>query len=147
MDYEVVTLQEKTVVGVSDKTGNSDPKMGAIIGELWRKLYQDGISQQIQNRVNEYAIGLYSDYEGEQYSVTVGHEVSQAENDNLVKKVIPAGNYAKFSVHGDMQKAVAQSWEAIWQMNLDRSYTGDFEEYLNCVDGVADINLYIALKD
>lgn len=146
MQYEVVTLQEKIVVGVSEKTGNNDPKMGAVIGELWRKLYQDGISEQIQNKVNTYAIGLYSDYEGEEYCVTVGHEVSAAGNENLVKKVIPAGKYAKFSVHGDMQKAVEESWGAIWQMDLDRSYTGDFEEYLNCVDGISDIDIYIALK-
>ncbi|MDD2972592.1 MAG: GyrI-like domain-containing protein [Lachnospiraceae bacterium] len=146
MEYEVVTLQEKILVGVSATTGNSDPKMGAVIGELWRKLYQDGISGEIQNKANAYAIGLYSDYQGEQYCVTVGHEVTKAENENLTTKVIPAGKYAKFFIHGDMQKAVADAWGTIWQMNLERSYAADFEEYLNCVDGEADINLYIALR-
>jgi len=34
----------------------------------------------------------------------------------------------------------------IWKMDLKRSFTGDFEEYLNCDWENADIEIYIALK-
>lgn len=146
MNYEVVKLEEKIVVGVSAVTGNSDPDMGKIIGGLWEKLYQSGISSVIKNKVNEYAIGLYSDYEADKYCVTAGSEVSKAENSDLTIKIIPAGKYAKFSVHGNMEKAVAEAWGEIWQMTLDRSFTGDFEEYLNCDFENCDIDLYVALK-
>ncbi|MFV0517019.1 MAG: GyrI-like domain-containing protein [Aminipila sp.] len=146
MKYEVVNLDEKVIVGVSAVTGNSDPDMGKIIGGLWCKLYQEGIHETIKNRVNEYAIGLYSNYEKDTYCVTAGCEVSKAENQELTVKVIPQGRYAKFSVHGHMEKAVAEAWEKIWQMDLDRSFTGDFEEYLNADFENADIDLYIALK-
>ncbi len=146
MTYEIVNLEEKIVVGVSAVTGNSDPEMGAIIGGLWEKLYQGGINEQIKNKVNEYAIGLYSDYKDDQYCVTVGSEVSKADNENLTAKVIPAGRYAKFSIHGHMVQAVAQAWEAIWQLDLERSFTGDFEEYYNCDATQADIAIYIALR-
>lgn len=61
-------------------------------------------------------------------------------------KTIPAGRYAKFSVHGHMEKAVANAWKEIWQINLDRSYTGDFEEYLNDDFEHCDIDIYIALN-
>lgn len=146
MNYEIVTLAEKIVVGVSAVTGNSDPGMGEIIGGLWERLYQGGVSETIRNKVNESAIGLYSDYAGDRYCVTAGSEVSAAENPELTTKVIPAGRYAKFSVHGHMERAVAEAWDQIWQMELDRSYTGDFEEYLNCDFEHCDIDLYIALK-
>lgn len=146
MHYEIVTLEEKIVVGVSATTGNSDPNMGKVIGELWVKLYQGGVNAAIRNKVNEYAIGLYSDYAGDSYCVTAGNQVSKAENPELTVKVIPAGRYAKFSVHGHMERAVAQAWGEIWQMDLPRSFTGDFEEYLSCDVDHCDIDLYIALK-
>ena len=60
MNYENVYLEEKTIIGLSAVTGNSDPQMGEIIGGLWKNFYQNGIYDSIRNKVNEYAIGLYS---------------------------------------------------------------------------------------
>lgn len=146
MDYKVVQLEEKIIVGVSALTGNSDPDMGEIIRGLWIELYQGGVSSMIKNKSNQYAIGLYSDYTSDQYCVTVGNEVTRAENPDLTVKIIPAGKYAKFSVHGHMEKAVANVWGEIWQMDLDRSFTGDFEEYLSDDINDCNIDIYIAIK-
>ena len=146
MDYKVVQLEEKIIVGVSALTGNSDPDMGEIIRGLWKELYQGGVSAIIKNKSNQYAIGLYSDYTSNQYCVTAGNEVFNAENPDLTVKIIPAGKYAKFSVHGNMEKAVAKAWEEIWQMDLDRSFTEDFEEYLSDDRNNCDIDIYIAIK-
>lgn len=146
MNYEIVNLEEKTIVGVCTTTGNDDPKMTEKIGKLWVDLYQGGINSKIKNKVNEYAIGLYSDYNENGYTVTAGNEVSKSENSDLTTKIIPAGKYAKFSVHGHMEKAVAEAWGEIWKMDLNRSFTGDFEEYLNNDWENADIDIYIALK-
>ena len=146
MKYDIVTLEEKTVVGVSGVTSHNDPQMSDMIRGLWEKLYPGGVSATINNKINEHAIGLYSDYSGDQYSVTAGNEVSKAENDELTVKTIPAGTYAKFSVHGHMVDAVVKAWEEIWKMDLDRRFTGDFEEYLNSDWEEADIDIYIALK-
>ena len=143
MTYEIVELKEKTIVGFAARTSNEDPQMGAIIGDLWKQLYTPENTEKIQNRVNAYAIGLYSDYDKEGYQVTAGFEVSDAENGNgFAVKTIPAGRYAKFSVHGDMIEAVANSWKEIWETPLDRTFTGDFEEYLS----QEDIDIYIAIK-
>lgn len=146
MNYEVVNLEKKIIVGISAITGDNDPEMGKIIGGLWEKLYQGGVYPTIKNKVNEYAIGLYSDYTADGYCVTAGNEVFKAENPDLTVKTIPAGKYAKFSVHGHMEKAVAEAWTEIWQMNLDRSFTGDFEEYRNADFENCDIDIYIALR-
>lgn len=146
MNYEIVKLEQKALVGVSAITSNADPKMGAVIGGLWERLYQGGINATIKNKINEYAIGLYSDYSNDQYCVTVGNEVSKVENDELAVKIIPAGKYARFSVHGHTGKVVAEAWGEIWKMDLNRSFTGDFEEYLNSDCDNANINIYIALK-
>lgn len=143
MNYEILELKEKTIVGFTARTSNEDPQMGAIIGGLWKQLYTPENAEKIQNRVNAYAIGLYSDYDKEGYQVTAGFEVSDAESRNgFAVKTIPAGRYAKFSVHGDMIEAVANSWKEIWETPLDRTFTGDFEEYLS----PEDIDIYIAIK-
>ncbi|MGL5868427.1 GyrI-like domain-containing protein [Clostridium chrysemydis] len=146
MKYEIVNLKEKTLVGVSAVTSNDDPNMGKIIGGLWEKLYQGGINETIKNKANEYAIGLYSDYADNKYLVTAGNEVCKAENEGLTIKKIPAGKYAKFSIEGHMEKVVAEAWNEIWQMDLDRSYEADFEEYLNSDFNNAKIDIYISLK-
>ena len=36
MNYEIVELKEKTIVGFTARTSNEDPQMGAIIGGLWK---------------------------------------------------------------------------------------------------------------
>lgn len=146
MDYKIVNLDEKTVIGVTCVTGKNDPKMNEKISGLWTKLYQDGINAVIKNKVNEYAIGLYSDYKDDEYVVTVGNEVSKVDNQDLAIKIIPAGKYAKFSIHGDMVTAVQKAWDEIWKMELDRRFSGDFEEYLNSDFKNADIDIYIALN-
>ncbi|WP_040949751.1 GyrI-like domain-containing protein [Gorillibacterium massiliense] len=146
MNYEIVNLEQKTVVGVSAITGNADPKMGEVIGGLWERLYLGGVHAAIKNKTNEHSIGLYSDYSNDQYCVTAGCEVSKLENEELTVKIIPGGKYAKFPVHGNVVTAVAAAWAQIWELDLNRSFTGDFEEYLNSDLENADIDIYIALK-
>lgn len=146
MKVEIVELAKKIVVGVSAETGNSDPEMGAVISGLWQKLYQGGVSGVIPNKINSHAIGLYSDYTKDGYTVTVGHEVSAPGHEEWAVKTIPAGTYAKFSFYGHMQKAVADAWGEIWKMDLDRSFTGDYEEYLDHDGENAHIHIFIALK-
>ena len=147
IEYEVVALPERTVVGVSAVTGNQDPDMGRIIGDLWNRLYEGGVYNQIPNKKNGYSIGLYSDYQEDQYCVTVGCEVTKEGNEELSKKVLPAGKYAKFSIHGNVVTAVQEAWTEIWKMDLPRSFTGDYEEYISSEMEQAEINIYIALKN
>lgn len=146
MKYEIAVLEAKTIAGLSTRTGNDDPNMGSIIGGLWKELFTGGVYEEIKNKTNSYTIGLYSDYMDNTYSITVGAQVMENSNPGLSEKTIPAGKYAVFSVEGDMVAAVAESWNEIWQTELDRSFTGDFEEYLNSDPENAKVKIYIALK-
>lgn len=146
MDYKIIECEEKVIVGVSALTGNSDPEMGSIIGGLWGRLYEGGVIGSIKNKANQYAIGLYSDYSQDKYQVTVGVAVTKNDNPELACRIIPAGKYAKFSVHGNQVTAVSEAWSKIWAMDLPRSFTGDYEEYLNCDCDNADVDIYIALQ-
>lgn len=151
MNYEVVNLNQKKVIGVTCKTKNSDQDMQLKIGSLWNKLYNDGLYAKINNKANDKAVGIYSDYESDcngVYSVTVGCEVNDTCDipEEAIVKVIPEGKYAKFIVKGHMQKAVAEFWGKLWNMNLDRNYKCDFEEYQDCNMENAEIHIYISIN-
>ena len=96
MKYEIVELEPKTVVGISAVTSNNDPEMQKKIGDLWTRLYPGGEIAKIKNRANSFAIGLYSDYEGDNYCVTAGCEVTEADNDDMVIKPFPEENTQNF---------------------------------------------------
>ncbi len=128
MKYEIVTLEEKIAVGISARTNNLSPDMGAVIGGLWNRFY------------NEKA----------DYTTVVACETSEEPPQEMRGQYtvcrIPAGRYARFIVHGDMVQAVAAAWQEIWQMDLPRTFRCDFEEYQNdCMDQ-AEIHIYVGLK-
>lgn len=152
MEYEIVTLKEKIVAGISARTNNASPEMGAVIGGLWNRFYNEGIYNSVSKKANAKALGIYTDYAGDEksdYIAFVGCETEEmpAENDLAICR-IPAGQYAKFVVHGNMIQAVAEAWQAIWQMDLPRAFQCDFEEYQNSDMGDnAEIHIYIGLKE
>ncbi|HWP51169.1 MAG TPA: GyrI-like domain-containing protein [Clostridia bacterium] len=151
MTHEVITLKQKTIVGLTARTANSNPDMGAVIGGLWQKLFEGGLFFSITGKVNDFAVGLYSGYSNshEEYDVTVGCEVNRADKlpEGAVVRVIPQGRYAKFVVFGDKVTAVTGAWAEIWDMSLARSYTGDFEEYVSTnADGDCEVHIYVALE-
>lgn len=147
MNYEIVNLEEKIVVGITARTGNNDPECQKVIGGLWQDFMSKGIWESMKNKANEYCIGLYSNYDFTDmtYDVTIGAEVTQADTKINVKK-IPGGKFALFRVKGDVVKAVSEAWEKIWAIPLERNFAGDFEEYVSNENGIAEINIYVALK-
>lgn len=151
MNYEIVTLDEKIVTGISARTNNTDPNMGMVIGGLWNKFYQDGVYASINNKANDKALGIYTEYAGKEkddYTIFVGCETTTEEKDaSHTICHIPAGRYAKFIAKGDMKEAVAKCWQEIWQMDLKRSFVCDFEEYQNDCMEDAEIHIYIGLLD
>ncbi len=152
MEYEIVTLEEKIAVGISARTNNNSPNMGAVIGGLWNRFYTEGIYASIPEKANEKALGVYTDYAGDEkadYTAIVACETRKQpqENEKYTVHRIPAGRYAKFIVHGDMVQAVADAWMEIWKMNLPRTFLSDFEEYQDDNMEDATIHIYVGLKE
>ena len=154
MKYEIVELEEKVVTGIKIKTTNQNGKAMQDIGMTWQKLFANGIYEKIPNKVNSKTIGLYTEYEGDYtkpYTFIAGAEVSRKVQigEELESIIIPKGKYAKFIITGDVQNSVGQAWQEIWNMNLKRKYTCDFEEYQNNSEDMQEqeIHIYIALED
>lgn len=150
MDYEIVMLEEKIAVGISARTNNLSPDMGAVIGGLWGRFYQEGIYASIPDKANEKAMGIYTEFAGDEkadYTVVVACEVTKepAAGAYTVCR-IPAGRYARFVIHGDMVQAVGSAWQEIWKMDLSRTFICDFEEYQDDSMENAEIHIYVGLK-
>ena len=151
MEYEIVTLEEKIAAGVSARTNNTASDMGAVIGGLWSRFYNEGVYASLPGKVSEKALGIYTDYAGDEkadYTAMVACETSeQLLGEEYAICRIPAGRYAQFVIHGDVVHAVAAAWQEIWQMNLPRAFRCDFEEYQDgCMEN-AEIHIYVGLKD
>lgn len=154
MEYEIVELEEKLVEGISKITTNQNGKAIQDIGIVWQKFFADGEYNKIENKSNNKAIGLYTDYEGDYtlaYNFVACCEVTKKSNnmENRVTKIIPKGKYAKFVIIGDVQNSVGEAWGKIWSMELKRKYTCDFEEYQNNTENMQnqEIHIYIAIED
>ena len=154
MKYEIVELEENVITGIRIKTTNQDGKAMQDIGATWQKLFANGIYEKIPNKVNGKTIGLYTEYEGDYtkpYTFIAGAEVSKEVQigEEIESIIIPKGEYAKFIIIGDVQNSVGQAWQEIWNMNLKRKYTCDFEEYQNNSEDMQkqEIHIYIALDE
>jgi len=151
MEYEIVTLKEKIAVGVSARTNNADPDMGAVIGGLWKKFYGEGVYESVPAKADKKALGIYTEYAGDEkadYTVMAACEaVEEPSKGGYAVCRIPAGRYARFIVHGDMVQAVAKAWQEIWQMDLPRSFQCDFEEYQDDSMDHAEVHIYVGLKE
>lgn len=151
MNYELVTLEEKIAVGVSARTSNTSPDMGEVIGGLWKKFFNEGIYASIPGKVNGKTLGIYTDYTGDkqaEYTTVVACEAEkEPEIGDYAVCRIPAGQYAKFVVRGDMVQAVAAAWQEIGQMDLPRTFVCDFEEYQDERMEDAEIHLYVGIKE
>lgn len=154
MNYEVVRIEEKTVVGIMVRTTNNNGQAMSDIGKVWGEFMQGDAYVSIANKLNAKSIGLYTDYEGDftkPYNFLACCEVSKVQEvpENMVMKTIPAGTYARFVINGHVQKAVGEFWSNLWKMKLDRKYTSDFEEYQNNSGDMEnqEIHIYIAVNE
>ena len=151
MEYEIVTRKEMITAGISARTGNHAPEMMQVIGKLWNRFFNEGIYASIPDKVNEKALGIYTEYAGDEksdYTTVVACETSsEPKDDTYAVCRIPAGKYAKFVIHGDMVQAVAAAWQEIWQMKLERTFQCDFEEYQDDSMDHAEIHIYVGLKE
>lgn len=147
MDYKVVNIKEKLVVGSSIVTSNQENK----IGECWSEFINGGIYQSIPNKKDSKAIGLYYDYKSDMtdiYNFMCCVEVEKKNSVGLKEVVIPQSNYAKFTIKGNMITDVIKVWQKIWEMDLDRKYSYDFEVYHNDSEDINNqtIDIYISIN-
>ena len=149
-----VTIEPFKVIGIAVTTTNENGKSAQDIGALWGKFMGEGIATQIPNKLDENVFSIYTNYQGDHtqpYDTILGCKVSNLDEipEGMVGQSFDGGTYGKFVSKGDLTKGVVfGTWTDIWEEDLDRVFTADFEVYgeraQNPTD--AEVDVLVALK-
>ena len=94
MNYEIVELPERTIVGPTIRTSNNSPEEVAAIGQLWGRFMGEGMDRTIpETRVEPYGcFGLYYDYDMSDmgYTMLVGCETPADAPEGMEAQTIAA---------------------------------------------------------
>ena len=151
MHHTIENQKKKFFIGLKLRTDNQ--KCSLEMPAHKERFFNQNILARIPNKVNGNILAVYTDYEGDYtqpYSWILGAEVSSLDEipAGLVGKVIPESKYAVFTTKGEFPQGLIAAWQAIWQSNLSRSYTADFELYSSDFDPQRhpDVKVFIAIK-
>ncbi len=145
-------LDQFTVAGISVLTTNENNQAQMDISQLWEKFFEEGVLHKIPNRVDDRIYAVYTDYESDYtkpYRFIIGCAVTNADEipTNLTAKIIPAANYEVFPISKNFPEKLIETWHHIWQADLNRVYTADFEVYPEDFDPKnAKLEVYVSIK-
>ncbi len=150
-----ITQKDKMIiVGKEIRTINKDGQCIKSISDLWKEFSDKKLGDKILNKVNpDEILGLYCNYENKEfglYSYIVGYEVSNINSipEGMVYKILPASKYCVVTAKGKTPDKVGSAWSYIWNSDLQRTYTGDFDLYGKKYNDSenAEVDIYVAIK-
>lgn len=143
------------IIGISIRTTNENGQTAQDIGQLWAKFMSEGVLQKIPNKISDEILSIYTNYESDHtkpYDTILGCKVSALDTipDGMISQSFEGGTFAKFLSKGDATKgAVYNTWVDIWNTDLDRLYTADFEVYGEKAQNPSDaeVDIFVAIRD
>lgn len=149
-----VKIEPFKVIGIAVRTTNENGQAGKDIPVLWEKMINEDILNLIPNKIDHTIYSIYTDYEKDHtkpYTTVLGCKVENLDNipEGMVGYSFDGGNYLKFTAKGDLSKnLVINEWIKIWNMDLGRIFTADFEVYGEKAQDPSDaeIDIFIAVK-
>ncbi|MGX5685386.1 GyrI-like domain-containing protein [Chryseobacterium cucumeris] len=142
------------VIGIAVRTTNENGQAGKDIPVLWEKMISKNIVNSIPNKIDNTIYSIYTDYEKDHtkpYTTVLGCKVENLDNipEGMVGYTFDGGEYLKFTTKGDLSKGlVINEWLKIWEMDLNRTFTADFEVYGEKAQNPSDaeVDIFIAVK-
>ncbi len=142
-------------IGIDIRTTNENNQANKDIAELWQRFMAENLLKKIPDKIDEKIYSLYTEYESDHlnpYTAMLGCKVKYLHKtpEGMTGKSFAGGTYIKTSAKGDLMKGlVVNHWAKIWEMDLNRAYTADFEIYgvkaQNPLD--AKVDFYVAIND
>ena len=150
---EIKTKQFK-IIGITVRTTNENDKAMIDIPALWTKFLSGNLIEKIPNKLSSEIYCIYTEYEKDHskpYTTLIGCRVENSNEipDGMIGKEFESGKYQKFTAKGDLTKgAVVQEWSKIWNSDLERIYTADFEVYGEKSQNPenSEVEIYVAIK-
>jgi len=131
------------IVGISIRTTNENDQSAKDIPELWNKFFTEKSGDIIVDKTdtNIYCV----------YTVLLGYKVKGLDSmpKGLKGKSFGGGKYRKYNAKGKLSEGVVyNAWSEIWNSDINRAYTADFEiwgEKAKNPDD-AEIDIFVAVK-
>lgn len=148
-------IEPFSVIGISVRTTNENQQAMTDIGQLWQQFITENYLDKIPNKIDTTVYCIYTDYEKDHtrpYTTVLGCRVSTLDTipEGMVGKTFAGGTYRKTTAKGNIfQGALADAWNAIWNSDLNRSYTADFEVYSEKAKNPedAEVDIFIAIQE
>ncbi len=149
-----VKIEPFMIIGISVRTTNENNQGANEIADLWGKFLGQNVLLAIPNKIDNTIYSIYTDYESDNtkpYTTILGCKVSNLNSipDEMIGKSFDGGNYVKLSAKGDLMKGlIVNKWTEIWEMDLDRAFTADFEVFGEKTQNPndAEVDFLIAVK-
>lgn len=150
-----VKIEPFKLIGIGVRTTNEGQKADKEIAELWKRFMGENLLEKIPNKVDYTIYSLYTEYEDDHtkpYIAILGCKVNNLDEipEGMVGKSFKGGTYIKTSAKGDLMKGlIVNHWVKIWEMDLDRAYTADFEAFGEKAQNPSDaeVDFYVAIKE
>ena len=153
MKIQTEKIKPFQVIGISVRTSNENGQAASDIALLWARFISENMQSKIPNKISEDIVSIYTNYESDHtqaYDTILACKVSSLDviPDGMIGQSFEGGNFAKFLSKGDTTKgAVYNSWLEIWNTDLDRLYTADFEIYGDKAKDPshAEVDIFVAI--
>ena len=142
------------ITGISIRTTNEDGQSSADIPALWNKFMSEGIPARIPGRTDNAIYCVYTNYEKDHtkpYTTIMGCKTDDLSNipAGLTGWTFNEGTYTRFTAKGNiLQGMVFNEWAKIWNSDLPRAFTADFEVYGDKAQDLSDaeVEIFISIK-
>ena len=147
-------LKSFFIVGLAVRTSNENGQAATDIPALWDRFNTENISAQITGKLSEEVYSVYTEYEGDYtkpYTTIIGCRVENLDHisEEMDGIQIDGGEFVKFIAKGNLHEGVVyNAWVDIWNSDLPRAYTADFEIYgekaMNLED--AEVEIFLSVR-
>ncbi len=148
---ENASLEKIRLIGIKTTADNSQNFVN--ISRLWEEFFRNDIMGKIPDKRDNMIYAVYTDYESNEkgkYSFMIGCETGDDSPvpEGMFCKIIEKANYCVFREKGNIAAKIPEMWNRIWNMDLNRKFSADFEIYNaeNMMGENADIEIYIGVN-
>jgi len=150
---EAIELNEFYVAGISVRTINQNGQAGKDIKALWGRFVTENVFGSLEDKVSGDIYCVYTEYETDYtdyYTAVLGCKVKSLTQipDGFTGVTIAGGTYIVYSLEGKCPQNVLNAWQDVWNSDVERKYTTDFDVYTPNVKSFEDseVKIFLAIK-